>query len=248
MDVSTQTTRLYKRNCVNSVGTVQLCAMNWEEAILYKDMHFAVVNKPYLMLSQQDKNEEKGLSELLYEHLGKPNSWQLLQRLDRVAGGLMSIALSKRAGALMQEMQLKQEIEKTYLIITERAPDEEKGRLEQWIKRQGQSQRFRVSNEKVKGSKAAVLTYEVLEKKGERCLMMVKPITGRTHQIRVQMASIACPVVGDKKYGKTKWLADRSICLFSKSVSFQHPLTKKPIVVEAPAPTTREVWSGFDWK
>jgi len=200
------------------------------------------------MLSQQDKNNEKGLSELLFEHLGKPNYWHLLQRIDRVAGGVMSIALSKRASLLMQEMQLKREIEKNYLIITERCPEEKTGRLEQFIKRQGQSQRFRVFNEKVKGSKPAILEYTVLEQKGERALLLVKPITGRTHQIRVQMASIGCTVVGDKKYGKTSWLEDRSICLFSKSVSFQHPITKKAVTVEAPYPSHREVWGDFEWK
>lgn len=219
--------------------------MKWEKAILYKDMHFAVVNKPYLMLSQQDKNNEQGLSELLFEHLGKPNSWHLLQRLDRVAGGVMSIALSKRASLAMQEMQLKREIEKTYLIITERCPEDKKGRIEQFIKRQGKSQRFRVFNEKVQGSKPAILEYEVLQQIGERALLRVKPITGRTHQIRVQMASIGCTVVGDKKYGKTAWLEDRSICLFSKSVSFQHPITGKATKVEAAYPSEREVWADF---
>lgn len=222
--------------------------MIWEKAILYKDMHFVIVNKPFLMLAQQDKNEEQGLSEELFAHLGQPNYWHPLQRIDRVAGGIMTIALSKRASAMMQEMQLKREIEKTYYIVTERCPDEKKGRLEQWIKRMGKSQRFRVFPEKVNGSKAAVLEYEVLEKLEERSLLRVKPITGRTHQIRVQMASIACPVVGDKKYGKTKWLEDRSICLFSKSIAFKHPLTKKQVVVEAPNPTEREVWSAFAWK
>ena len=219
--------------------------MNWEPEILYNDMHLVMVNKPYGMLSQKSQEGEDGVNELLNAHLGKPNFWVMLQRLDRVAGGLITIAKSKRAGAAMRQMQLDKQIEKTYLIICERAPLEPNGRLENYIKKVPKTTRYKVYDEDKKGSKQAILEYETVRTVGEKTLIKVKPITGRTHQIRAQMANIGCPVVGDKKYGKTQWLADKGICLFSQKISFEHPITKKQIDIEAPLPFEREVWSSF---
>lgn len=225
-----------------------LCTMDWNARILFKDMYFVIVEKPFLMLSQADKKGEKGVNELLYEHLGKPNYWHLLQRVDRVAGGVMTITLSKRVALAMQQQQVDRSIEKTYLVVTEQTPDVPKARLEHYMKRVGGSQRFRVFAEKVPGAKSAILEYKVLQTREKRSLVEVKLITGRTHQIRAQLSSIGCTVVGDKKYGKTRWLDDHSICLFSKSVSFQHPLTGKKVTATAKYPTEREVWKDFEYQ
>ncbi|MFY0673292.1 MAG: RluA family pseudouridine synthase [Bacteroidia bacterium] len=219
--------------------------MNWEEQIIYKDIHLMVVNKPFGMLAQKDKNEEKGVNELLFDYLGKPNFWLLLQRIDRVAGGLMSISKSRRVGNAMRELQLERKIEKTYYIITERVPEAPTGRIEQYIKKLPRTTRWKVFDEKVPNSKSAILEYQLIATINNRSLIKVKPITGRTHQIRSQMANIGCPVVGDKKYGKTKWLSDESICLFSAGVSFEHPISRKKIEVNAPLPVERAVWNDF---
>jgi len=219
--------------------------MDWNSHILYKDIHLTVINKPFGMLAQKDKNEELGVNELLFEHLGKPNFWMLLQRIDRVAGGLMSISTSKRVGNAMRELQLERKIEKTYYIITERIPELPEQRIEQFIKKLPRTTRWKVFDEKVTNSKSAILEYQLIESIDNKSLIKVKPITGRTHQIRSQMANIGCPVVGDKKYGKTKWLSDKCICLFSAGIAFEHPITKKRIEVNAPLPTDREVWSDF---
>lgn len=220
--------------------------MKWEPEILYNDMHLVIVNKPFGMLSQKDSNEENGVNELLYEHLGKPNFWVMLQRLDRVAGGILTCAKSKRAGAAMRDMQLAKTIEKTYFIITEREPLELKARIENFIKKVPKTTRWKVYDEERKGAKKAILEYEAIKTVNDRALIKVKPITGRTHQIRSQMANIGCPVVGDKKYGKTSWLDDKSICLFSQKITFNHPITQEQISVEAKLPFERDVWKEFE--
>lgn len=219
--------------------------LNWKELILYKDIHLVIVNKPFTMLAQKDKKGEEGVNELLFEHLGKPNFWMMLQRIDRVAGGLMTMVVSKRVSQAMSKLQEERAIVKTYYAITEKAPKEPKGRLEQHIRRLPNSSNWKVSDDKRKNSKTAVLEYEQIAVEGDRCLLKVRPITGRTHQIRAQLTHIGCPIVGDKKYGKTSRLDDQSICLFSSSISFKHPITDKEVAVQAPFPVEKEVWSDF---
>jgi 23S rRNA pseudouridine1911/1915/1917 synthase len=107
------------------------------------------------------------------------------------------------------------------------------------------AQKWRMYDEPIEGGKSAILYYQVLGTINERSLLAVRPITGRTHQIRAQMAYKGHPVVGDKKYGKTEWLNDFSLCLFSHRIQFEHPITKAPVQVTAPAPFHRDVWSQF---
>lgn len=197
------------------------------------------------MLSQIDKKLEPGINELLFEYLGKPNFWVMLQRLDRMAGGLLTLATSKRAGNAMRAMQIARQIHKTYLAIIEGVPEPGEGRLDQFTKKMANAQKWRIYDEPVEGGKSAILDYKVLGTVSDRSLLAVTPITGRTHQIRAQMAYKGHPVVGDKKYGKTEWLTDYSLCLFSHRIQFEHPITKVPIEVTAPAPFDREVWSLF---
>ena len=220
-------------------------AIDWKALIIYKDIHLVIVNKPFTVLAQKDKKGEMGVNELLFEHLGKPNFWMMLQRIDRVAGGLMTMAVSKRMSQAMGKLQAERAIVKIYYAITEQAPKEASGRLEQHIRRLPNSSNWKVSVDKRKNSKTAVLEYEQIAQVGERCLLKLRPITGRTHQIRAQLAHMGCPIVGDKKYGKTTWLSDHSICLFSGSISFKHPITGKEVSVQAPFPVEREVWSDF---
>ncbi|MBI1184287.1 hypothetical protein GC194_08440 [bacterium] len=224
---------------------MHICSMNWEPEIVYKDLYVCIVNKPFGLLSQKDKKGEEGVNELLFKYLNKPNFWVMLQRIDRMAGGLMSIATSKRMANAMRQMQIDQQISKTYYIITERKPHIDAGRMEQFIKKLPKVQRWKIFEEEVEGGKSAILEYEVLSHINGRSLIKVKPITGRTHQIRAQMANIGCPVVGDKKYGKTEWLSDMSICLFSQRIEFKHPLTGDEIAVEAKLPIDREGWTDF---
>jgi 23S rRNA pseudouridine1911/1915/1917 synthase len=73
-------------------------------------------------------------------------------------------------------------------------------------------------------------------------LLEVKPITGRSHQIRAQLSKIRCAIVGDLKYGARHPNSNQSICLHAKKIEFIHPITKEAVVVEAPLPL---VWSEF---
>ena len=211
--------------------------------ILYHEKGLFVVNKPFLMLSARDKEGEAGVNEWAFDHLHQPKYWLQLQRVDRVAGGLISFAYARRTGTAFQEMQAKRELHKTYLVIVEGKPDDDKATLKHFMRKVPGSMRHRAYDNPVKGSKSAELSYELLETKGDRSLLAVRLFTGRTHQIRCQLQRIGCTVVGDKKYGKTNALADQSIALFSHRLSFN--LEGEDKLIEAPYPAEREVWSDF---
>jgi 23S rRNA pseudouridine1911/1915/1917 synthase len=88
------------------------------------------------------------------------------------------------------------------------------------------------------------LSYELRKEKNGKCLLEINPITGRPHQIRVQLASMGCPIIGDVKYGFETPNADKSICLHARQLTFIHPVKKEPISIEAPLPKS-EVWNLF---
>jgi 23S rRNA pseudouridine1911/1915/1917 synthase len=88
------------------------------------------------------------------------------------------------------------------------------------------------------------LSYRLLEQKGGLCLLEVVPITGRSHQIRVQLASMKCPIVGDVKYGYSNPNPDASICLHARQLEFMHPVQKIPVTVKAPLPKN-DFWIPF---
>ena len=215
-----------------------------KDRILYHKNGLFIVNKPFLMLSARDKEGQEGVNEWAFSYLREPKYWLQLQRVDRVAGGLISFAYSRRMGTAFQDMQAKRALRKTYLVIVEGQPDQESGTLKHYMRKVPQSMRQRAYDNPVSGSKPAELEYRVLQSKEGRSLLAVRLLTGRTHQIRCQLQRIGCTVVGDKKYGKTKALSDQSIALFSFRLEFD--LNGENHRIEADYPAERELWSAFE--
>lgn len=147
----------------------------------------------------------------------------MMQRLDRVAGGLMLFAKTHVAAQHLKVQFEQRQIRKTYLTVVEGVFENHEAQLLHYLKKMPGTTRVRAYDEKKKGSKEAVLSYKVINSEKGRSLLSIHPETGRMHQIRVQMAKVGHPIVGDKKYGKTKFLADKSIALFSKAIHFNHP-------------------------
>jgi 23S rRNA pseudouridine1911/1915/1917 synthase len=88
------------------------------------------------------------------------------------------------------------------------------------------------------------LSYELQAHTGRRSLLEVHPITGRPHQIRVQLSSIGCPIVGDLKYGAEEPNPDASICLHASKLQFIHPVKKESVTISADFPQNH-LWDNF---
>lgn len=218
--------------------------------ILYEDNHLIAINKPFGMPSQGDATGDESVFDWVKEYIrvtyNKPGNvyTALLHRLDRPAGGVILLAKTSKAAARMSKQFQEKKPRKTYYIITERIPEEKSGDLKHFLKQIKGKNIMRAFHKPVHAGKESHLSYEVLKEKESRALIEVQLKTGRKHQIRVQMASIGAVIVGDVKYGKSKFLPDRSIALLAKQLSFVHPTTKEEISIKAPLPDT-EPWKAF---
>ena len=218
--------------------------------ILYEDNHLIGIVKPFCVPSQGDNTGDESVFDQVKEYIrttyAKPGNVYvgLLHRLDRPTGGVMLLAKTSKAAARMSRQFQEREIKKVYWALTERIPEPQTGELHHHLRKIGGKNIMRAFSKPVAHSKEAKLSYSIRKTKGSRALVEIQPLTGRRHQIRVQLASIGCVIVGDVKYGKTSFNLDKSICLFARSLTFVHPVKKKEITLIATPPTTGP-WSAF---
>jgi len=128
------------------------------------------------------------------------------------------------------------EVKKMYWALVEKRPTIETGRLMHYLVKNAKLNITKAYVTERTDSKFADLSYELLQEVGGKFLLEVSPVTGRPHQIRVQLASMGCSIVGDLKYGSPKPNRDASICLHARSLQLIHPVTKVEIRIEADPP------------
>ena len=219
--------------------------------IIYEDNHLLIVNKAPGEIVQGDKTGDEPLVEslkrLIKERDAKPGNVFLgvVHRLDRPVGGLVVFAKTSKALSRMNEMFRKGEVHKTYWALTRKAPQPQHGELHHWITTVEKTNKSTAHDHEVPGSKEARLRYRTLAT-GERfTLVEVQLITGRKHQIRVQLSAIGSTIRGDLKYGDKRSNPDGSISLLARRISFVHPVSRQLIEIEAPVPTER-LWSELE--
>ena len=192
------------------------------------------------MLSQGDETGDLNIFDWAKEYVrkkyNKPGNvyMGLIHRLDRPASGVLVLAKTSKAAARLSKQFQSKTPQKIYWVITERIPDQPHGQLIHYLKKLPNKNIMRAYRKEVHASKKAHLAYRVLKKAGKRALLEVKLHTGRRHQIRVQLASMGCTIVGDVKYGKTDFNPDKSICLLAREITIEHPTQKTPLTIKAP--------------
>lgn len=215
--------------------------------IIYEDNHLLIVNKAPGEIVQGDKTGDTPLVEslkaMIKERDAKPGNVFLgvVHRLDRPVGGLVVFAKTSKALARMNEMFRLGDVHKTYWAITRTAPEPTQGELHHWITTVEKTNKSTAHSHAVAGAKEARLRYRTLAQ-GERfTLVEVELLTGRKHQIRVQLSAIGATIRGDLKYGDKRSNPDGSISLLARHISFLHPVSKKIIELTAPVPQQR-IW------
>ena len=218
--------------------------------VIYEDNHIIVVSKESGEIVQGDKTGDTPLSETVKQYIkeayAKPGDVFLgvVHRLDRPVSGLVLFARTSKALARLNKMFAEGQVHKTYWAVTKNCPAEPQGTLVHWLVRNEKQNRSYAYDREVPHSKKAQLEYRVIGQ-GERYqLLEVKLLTGRHHQIRCQLAKVGMPIRGDLKYGAPRSNPDGSISLFSRRVEFIHPVSKLPIVVEAPVPADN-LWQAL---
>lgn len=225
--------------------------------IIYEDNHIIAVNKTCSEIVQGDKTGDTPLSDMvkayIKEKYNKPGDVFLgvPHRLDRPTSGVVLFARTSKALSRLTAMFRNHgEIRKTYWAIVKRTADmpsassEEVVTLDNYIYRNEQQNKSYIVAPTHKDAKRAILTYRIIDCSDRYQLVEIELQTGRHHQIRCQLAHVGMPIKGDLKYGYERSNHDGGICLHAKSIEFVHPVSRIPLKIVAPLPTT-DIWNLF---
>ena len=217
--------------------------------ILYEDNHLLAINKPAGLLVQGDQTGDTCLVDCAKEYLkvkyNKPGKVYvgLVHRLDRPVSGVVLLTKTSKALTRMNRIFTDRKVGKLYWAVTANAPPNESDTLTHWLRKNSKKNRTTSFHREAKGSKLSQLDYSLIMVRNRKFLLEVIPLTGRAHQIRVQLSAVGCPIVGDVKYGY-KGNPARAIGLHAKRLHFEHPVKKEPLTIEARLPST-PYWKPF---
>lgn len=217
--------------------------------IIYEDQHLIALNKPANYLVEKVPHDDVPLDELLSQHLSetyaRPMRAQAAHRLDRPVSGVLMFAKTAEGLQGMQRLFKYRKIKKTYWAVVRQAPPKESDKLVHWLTRNRKENISTVHAEPCLGGLRAELEYQLVGKIDGYYLIEVYPVTGRTHQIRVQLASMGCPIVGDYKYGFPREGSRPSILLHAKELVFDHPIHQEKTIIKANLPA-HDAWKKFE--
>lgn len=228
--------------------------------ILLEDGPVLAVNKPAGLLTQGVPagipTLEAQVKVYLKEKYQKPGNVYLgiPHRLDRPASGVVLFARNSKAAARLAEQFRERQVKKVYWAVVKGTPQPDSGELKDWLRKVPDEARAELVSSETPDAKECVLTYHIIRQielgqgRGVGALLQIELGTGRMHQIRVQLASRGCPIVGDILYGATQPLLDyplddprtMPIALHARELTFLHPVRYEPVTVTAPVPAN---WS-----
>jgi 23S rRNA pseudouridine1911/1915/1917 synthase len=214
--------------------------------ILFEDNHCLAVAKPNDCLSTHfDGTEEtldRSIKHYLKQKYQKPGNVFLgiVHRLDKAVSGVLLFARTSKAAARLSEQFREGTIEKVYWAIVEGRVDKNAGTLEDWLRKDQEKRRVDVTAPQAPGAKQALLHYAKKGGHGDLTWLEIRPQTGRTHQLRVQLAHHGHPIFGDARYGSVHTFG-QAIALHAHSLTFLHPIRYEPITLTAELP---RIWRG----
>ena len=228
-----------------------------EDTVLYMDKQLFVLNKPPGLATQGGsglKEHVDGmLDQLTYEKTTRP---KLVHRLDRDTSGVLLIARTAQTASGLSVALASRDASKVYWALVKGVPAEKRGLIKAALAKEGsrgQNERMTILDEEEEGAKFALTEYAVMGQAGQEfSWIAARPVTGRTHQIRVHLASLGTPIVGDFKYGGTESrgrgaIADK-LHLHARSIDIARPDGGRLQVIAPLSPHMVKSWQmlGFD--
>lgn len=218
--------------------------------VLYEDNHVLAVVKPVNVPTQEDASGDPDLLSLLKEDLkirhNKPGNvfLGLVHRLDRPVGGAMIFAKTSKAASRLSESVRGRHFRKMYTAVLNGVPSAPQGRLTHYLLKDSHTNTVRAVRPGTAGAKEAILEYRVLGQADGLSLAQIKLHTGRSHQIRVQMQTIGCPLYGDQKYGGSLSRPGQQLALWSLFAGAPHPVSKEDMSFHS-LPPAQFPWSEW---
>ena len=204
--------------------------------VIYEDNHLLVVEKPINIPVQEDNSKDEDLLNILKDYLkvkyNKPGNVYLglVHRLDRPVGGVMVFAKTSKCASRLSDQVRTNKFNKIYnAVVMNKINDE--GRLVDKLLKDTKNNIVKVD----KNGKESILNYRRLDTIGNLSLVEIKLETGRSHQIRVQMAHNGNPLYGDQKYNKDAIVGEQ-LALFAKKLEFYHPISNVLLSFELSLP------------
>jgi 23S rRNA pseudouridine1911/1915/1917 synthase len=210
--------------------------------VLHEDNHLLVVNKPAGLATQGVAEGTRSVltqtKEYLKRKYKKPGNVYLgiVSRLDATVSGVLVLARTSKAADRLTKQFQHGEVEKVYWALVERPPQPGEGELSHWVLKNDRQRLMEVVAPRSKGAQHARLSYRTLGKQKLGTLVEVRLHTGRKHQIRLQLATINCPVIGDRKYGSHRPFASEAIALHCVRLAIAHPTTGERLEFRAAPP------------
>jgi|RhiMethySRZTD1v2_1073278.scaffolds.fasta_scaffold284147_2 23S rRNA pseudouridine1911/1915/1917 synthase len=222
--------------------------------VLYEDNHLVAVNKPCGWPSAHYTGAEETMDRVVKAYLKEKYHKAgnvflgVVHRIDKPTSGVLLFARTSKAAARLSEQFRDNLVEKTYwAVVDDRVagkppppPLEPAGTMEDWLRKDPVRGGIRVVDPSAVLAKQALLHYVVKAEHDGLSFLEIRPQTGRTHQLRVQLASRGRPIYGDSKYG-SRFAFGPGIALHSQSVTFLHPTRYEPLTVTAEVPRS---WLG----
>ncbi len=221
-------------------------------AVLYEDNHVIVVVKPCNVPSQADDSNDKDMLSIVKEYVADKYNKEgeayvgLVHRLDRPTGGVMVFARTSKAAARLGEEIKNGEFEKKYLCVTCGVPKQRNGQLRHYLKKNQAKNIVQVVPQATDGAKLAILDYSFVQQVEGFSLFKIQLHTGRSHQIRVQMASLGLPLFGDSKYGAYPSTFRHNLGLWACELKFVHPVKKEKMTFIVHPPKDEVPWRAYD--
>ena len=212
------------------------------ENIIFEDNHLLIVGKKPTVPVQSDISGDKCLLEFSKEYLKKRYEKKgnvflgLVNRIDRPTSGLVIMAKTSKCLSRMNKKIRLRKIRKKYWALVEKKNIKKEAMLRDFLKKNSKKNKSFVVDKTTKNAKEAILKYKITKTLKNYLLLDVLLITGRHHQIRVQLSKIGTPIRGDIKYGAKRPLQDKSISLHSKEIEFEHPVNNQILVLKCDPP------------
>lgn len=211
-------------------------------SVVYEDNHLLALNKPPGLPTMGAGPGTPTLLEharrYLAEKYDKPGNVYLgvVSRLDAPVTGLLMMARTSKAAGRLSIAFRDRSVNKFYLAAVEGQPPEPSATLVHHLRKDDRNRRMHTTTPAADGAQRAELSYQLIASGKRGGVLLVRLGTGRKHQIRVQLAKIGCPILGDRKYGATPLDRFEGIGLHSWRLRFEHPVRREPRMLSVPPP------------